>query len=225
VKVLIVEDDRKAARLLERGLREEGFVVDVASSGDEGEDKATESEYDVLVVDWRLPGKDGLALCRELRARGVATPVLMLTARDAIADRVAGLRGGADDYLTKPFAFAELLARIHALLRRSELTRPAILRAGDLQLDPMSHRVTRGGAPVALTTKEYGILELLMRHLDEVVTRTTLAERVWGEGPELLDNVVEVHVSRLRRKVDADRAQPLIETVRGRGYRLVVPPG
>src|SRR5713101_2845078 len=153
MRVLLIEDDRKAAKLLARGLQEEGFVIDVAVTGEEGEEQAAVNEYDVIVLDWLLPGKDGIAVCRSLRARDLSTPILMLTARDSLADRVNGLSTGADDYLTKPFAFAELLARIRALLRRSRLARPAVLRVTDLTLDPANRRVTRGGVPVALTPK------------------------------------------------------------------------
>ena len=220
MRVLVVEDDRKAARLLSKGLEEEGFVVDVAHSGDEADDTADARDYDVIVLDWLLPGKDGLAVCRDLRARGVATPILMLTARDALDDRVKGLNTGADDYLTKPFAFAELLARLHALLRRSDLIRPLVLRVADLSLDPVSHRVTRAGVPVRLTPKEYAILEKLMRHVGEVVTRARLGEAVWESEHDSLTNLVDVHVSHLRRKVDPEGTVPLIQTVRGRGYLI-----
>jgi len=220
MRVLVVEDDRKAARLLSKGLEEEGFVVDVAHSGDEADDTADARDYDVIVLDWLLPGKDGLAVCRDLRARGVATPILMLTARDALDDRVKGLNTGADDYLTKPFAFAEFLARLHALLRRSDLIRPLVLRVADLSLDPVSHHVTRAGVPVRLTPKEYAILEKLMRHVGEVVTRARLGEAVWESEHDSLTNLVDVHVSHLRRKVDPEGTVPLIQTVRGRGYLI-----
>jgi len=223
MRILLVEDDRKAARLLARGLQEEGFVVDVAITGEEGEEKATVNEYDVIVLDWLLPGKDGVAVCRALRAQEISTPILMLTARDRVAARVSGLRTGADDYLTKPFAFAEVLARINALLRRSRLTQPVVPRVADLTLDPASRRVTRGGITVSLTPKEYAILEVLMRSAGEVVSRTRLAERVWDEASEVLDNLVDVHVSHLRRKIDRGADVPLIHTVRGFGYRLGPP--
>src|SRR5262245_33895984 len=162
MRLLLVEDDKKAARVLTRGLQEEGFVVDVAHSGDVGQELAAANRYDALVLDWLLPRKDGLAVCRDLRGRGVLTPILMLTARDALADRVAGLDTGADDYLTKPFAFEELLARLRALLRRADQRRPPVLRVGDLALDCVGHRVTRAGVEIGLTPKEYAILELLM---------------------------------------------------------------
>jgi DNA-binding response OmpR family regulator len=223
MRVLIVEDDRKAARLLAKGLQEERFVVDVAATAEEGDDLATATDYDVIVLDWLLPDREGIAICREWRARGIATPILMLTARDSIEDRVTGLNTGADDYLIKPFGFTELLARIHALLRRSEMTRPVVLSVADLTLDPRSHRVARGGLPINLTPKEYAILEVLMRHAGEVVTRTRLGERVWENEQDSLTNLVDVHVSHLRRKVDGGGGPPLIHTIRGRGY--LVGPG
>jgi DNA-binding response OmpR family regulator len=224
MRVLLVEDDRKAARLLTKGLQEEGFIIDVAHSGEEGDEAATVTDYDVIVLDWLLPGKDGMAVCRDLRARGISTPILMLTAKDAVKDRVSGLNAGADDYLTKPFVFAELIARIHALLRRSELTRPVILRVADLAVDPLSHRVTRAGIALSLTPKEYAILEMLMRHTGELVSRSRLAEGVWADEGGVLDNLVDVHVSRLRKKVDTSGTQPLIHTVRSRGYLLAPNP-
>src|SRR5262249_30074209 len=156
--------------------QEERFVVDVAHSGAEGDEMAGTNDYDVVVLDWLLPDKDGIGVCRDLRARGIATPILMLTAKDALEDRVAGLNSGADDYLVKPFGFAELLARIQALLRRSNLTRPVVLAVGDLRLDPASHRVARGDVAISLTPREYAILEVLMRHPGQLVTRATLAE-------------------------------------------------
>jgi DNA-binding response OmpR family regulator len=223
VRILLIEDDRKAARLLAKGLQEEGWVVDVAATGEAGDELATVNQYDVIVLDWLLPGEDGLTVCRNLRACGVATPILMLTARDALDDRVKGLNTGADDYLTKPFAFAELLARLHALLRRSDLTRPVVLTVADLTLDPASHRVTRAGAPISPTPKEYAILEVLMRHAGTVVSRARLGEAVWEDEHDSLTNLVDVHVSHLRRKIDRDGALPLIHTVRGRGYRIGLP--
>ena len=171
-----------------------------------------------------LPDRDGVAVCRGLRQSGLQAPILILTARDAIEDRVVGLNAGADDYLTKPFAFAELLARLHAILRRSELTRPVLLTVEDLTLDPRSHQVMRAGRPISLTPKEYAILETLMRHVGEVVSRSHLGEHVWEDERDSLMNLVDVHVSHLRRKVDQGSLMPLIHTVRGRGYRLGLPP-
>jgi len=220
MRVLVVEDDQEAARLLARGLREEGWVVDVAHSGETGDEMASVNSYDAIVLDWLLPDRDGIAVCRSLRASGLHVPILLLTARDAVEDRVLGLNAGADDYLTKPFAFAELLARLHALLRRSELTRPVLLTVGDLTLDPKSHVVTRGGAPIGLTPREYAILETLMRRAGEVVSRVHLGESVWENDLDSLTNLVDVHMSHLRRKVDRGGMPPLIHTVRGYGYRL-----
>jgi len=220
MRVLVVEDDQEAARLLARGLREEGWVVDVAHSGETGDEMASVNSYDAIVLDWLLPDRDGIAVCRSLRASGLHVPILLLTARDAVEDRVLGLNAGADDYLTKPFAFAELLARLHALLRRSELTRPVLLTVGDLTLDPLSHVVTRSGAPISLTPREYAILETLMRRAGEVVSRVHLGESVWENDLDSLTNLVDVHMSHLRRKVDRGGMPPLIHTVRGYGYRL-----
>jgi DNA-binding response OmpR family regulator len=223
MRVLLIEDDRKAAKLVAKGLQEEGFVVDVALTGEEGEEQAAVNEYDVIVLDWLLPGKDGIAVCRALRARDVSTPILMLTARDSLADRVSGLSTGADDYLTKPFGFAELVARIRALLRRSRLVRAAVLRVADLTLEPATRRVTRAGISLALTSKEYAILEVLMRSPGEIVSRTRLVEHVWDEASEVIDNLVDAHVSHLRKKIDRGGSVPLIHTVRGFGYRLGPP--
>jgi len=220
MRLLLVEDDRKAARLLTRGFVEEGLVVDVAHSGDAGDELAASGRYDVIVLDWLLPRMDGLAVCRDLRERGIRTPILMLTARDSLPDRVSGLDSGADDYLTKPFAFEELLARIRALLRRSDLARPPVLRVADLVLDPVSQRVTRGTTEIGLTPKEYAILETLRRHAGRVVSRTRIGEAVWDEHPEDVNNLVDVHVSHLRRKIDSEGRPVLIHTVRTRGFRL-----
>jgi DNA-binding response OmpR family regulator len=223
MRLLLIEDDQEAARLLARGLREEGWVVDVARSGESGDEMASVNTYDAIVLDWLLPDRDGVVICRDLRKRGVHVPILLLTARDAVEDRVLGLNAGADDYLTKPFAFAELLARLHALLRRSDLTRPVLLTVEDLTLDPIGHVVTRAGAPISLTPKEYAILEALMRHAGEVVSRVHLGERVWEHDIDSLTNLVEVHISNLRRKIDRSDLLPLIHTVRGFGYRLGPP--
>ncbi|WP_045227379.1 response regulator transcription factor [Methyloterricola oryzae] len=222
MRVLLVEDDRKAAKILSRGLQEEGFVVDVAHSAEHADEQAWMVDYDLILLDWMLPEKEGIAFCGDLRGRGVTTPILMLTAKDTVGNRVAGLNTGADDYLTKPFAFEELLARIHALLRRSEMARPVILTVADLTLDPQSHRVMRGGIPLNLTAKEYAILETLMRRPGEVVSRSRLAEQIWISDQIGLDNLIDAHISNLRRKVDIPGANPLIHTVRGRGFRLAL---
>lgn len=222
MRILLVEDDEKAARLLARGFREEGFVVDIASSAEKGDEQAFVTDYELIILDWMLPGRDGLSLCRDLRQRGAQAPILMLTARDALGDRVTGLNAGADDYLTKPFAFEELLARARALLRRSEITRPALLTIDDLTLDPITHRVMRGTRLLELTRKEFSILEMLMRRPGEVVSRTRLAEQVWQADVQSIDNLIDVHVSNLRRKIDSPGAAPLLHTVRGRGFQVAV---
>jgi DNA-binding response OmpR family regulator len=218
MRLLLIEDDTRTARALSRGLREEAYVVDVAGSGEEGEYLLSVNNYRAIVLDWYLPGKDGLTVCRDLRRRGVTTPVLMLTARDALADRVTGLDTGVDDYLTKPFAFAELLARLRAVLRRSDLVRPVVLVAGDLRMDPVTHRVTRAGVPIELTVKEYQILEVLMRRPGEVILRTQIEEEIWGQVTEVSSNAVDVHISHLRGKIDMGQPTRLLGTVRGRGY-------
>jgi len=219
MRVLLVEDDRKAARLVSKGLHEAGFLVDIAYSAEEGDEMSATTDYAAIVLDWLLPSRDGIAFCHDLRTRGVSTPILMLTARQGLDDRVTGLNVGADDYLTKPFAFAVLLARLHALLRRSAITRPIVLTIGDLSLDPVSHVVTRAGTPINLTPKEYAILEVLMRQPGEVLTRASLGERLWRDDDDV-NNLVDVHVSHLRKKIDRPPLEPLIHTVWGRGYRL-----
>jgi DNA-binding response OmpR family regulator len=221
MRILLIEDDKKAAHLLERGFREEGFAVDIVHTARAGDEHAFVSDYAAIVLDWMLPDGDGLGLCRELRRRGSQVPILMLTAKDALIDRISGLDAGADDYLTKPFAFGELLARLRALLRRSEMVRPAVLTVRDLSLDPATQRATRGGNMLDLTRKEFVILLTLMRHAGAVVSRTQLAEQVWQTDVETIDSIIDVHISNLRRKLDADGAAPLIQTLRGRGYRLV----
>jgi DNA-binding response OmpR family regulator len=220
MKILLIEDDARTAGALRSGLKEEGYVVDVAGSGEEGEELADVNTYHVIILDWYLPGKDGLTVCRDLRRAGIGAPILMLTARDALADRVAGLDTGVDDYMTKPFAFAELLARLRALLRRGASPRPSVLMFEDLRLDPATHRVRRGDRPVQLTIKEYQILELLMRRPGEVVWRAEVEEAVWAEATEVTSNAVDVHISHLRRKIDRPGEPRLLHTVRGRGYLL-----
>ncbi|MQA40967.1 response regulator transcription factor [Rugamonas aquatica] len=219
-KILLIEDDQKAARLLKRGLQEEDFAVDAVHSAEDGEPAALTGNYDLIVLDWMLPAKDGITLCGELRARGLTTPILMLTARDGLGDRIAGLDTGADDYLTKPFAFDELLARIRALLRRSTLTQPPQLKVADLTLEPQSHVVKRAGQVLDLTPKEYAILELLMRQAGHVVSRQQLAERIWTADLIAIDNLMDAHMRNLRRKLDPVGMPRLIHTVRGQGFRL-----
>jgi two-component system OmpR family response regulator len=220
MRVLVVEDEVKMARLLERGLREEGYAVDLARDGTDATWRATETPYDAIVLDVMLPDADGFEVCRTLREREVWSPVMMLTARDGVGDRVAGLDAGADDYLTKPFSFEELLARLRALVRRGAPERPVVLRVGDLSLDPATRRVDRAGAPIDLTAKEFALLGYLMRHPGEVLGRTQLIEHVWDFAYEGDSNVVDVYVRYLRQKIDRPFGVETIETVRGAGYRL-----
>ena len=208
------------ARLVKRGLEEEGVAVDVADRGEDAVWMAGSTEYDVVVLDVMLPGLDGFEVCRRLRADEVWTPVVMLTARDAVEDRVAGLDGGADDYLVKPFSFEELLARLRALARRGSAERPAVLQAGDLRLDPATRRATRGDAEIALSQKEYALLETLMRRPGVVLSRLQLLEHAWDDTYENRSNVIDVYIRYLREKIDRPFGTDTIETVRGVGYRL-----
>jgi two-component system, OmpR family, response regulator len=222
VRVLVVEDDPKMAGLLRRGLVEEGHAADVAGNGDDAIWMAQAVEYHAIVLDVMLPGRDGFAVCRQLRRDGVWAPVLMLTARDAVEDRVAGLDAGADDYLPKPFSFSELLARLRALRRRGANERPAIVEAGDLRLDPATRRVWRGGTEIALSSKEFALLEAFVRRPDQVLTRDRLLEHAWDFAYEARSNVVDVYVGYLREKIDRPFGRSTLETVRGVGYRLRV---
>jgi two-component system OmpR family response regulator len=220
VRVLVVEDEPKMAELLRRGLHEEGLVADVALSGAVALQRVADTKYDVIVLDVMLPDISGIAVCRQLRVDGVWSPVLILTARDDIHDRVAGLDAGADDYLVKPFAFDELLARIRALLRRGTAERPAVLEVEGLRLDPATHRVWALDEEVSLTPREFALLETFMRRPDQVLTRDQLLEQVWDLGSEQRSNVVDVYVRFLRSKLDGPYGRQTIETVRGVGYRL-----
>jgi two-component system OmpR family response regulator len=220
MRVLIVEDEAKMSALLRRGLRAEGMAVDVTARGEDALWMAGSTEYDAIVLDVMLPGIDGIEVCRRLRADGVWAPILMLTARDGVADRVAGLDGGADDYLTKPFSYAELLARLRALSRRGAVERPARLQVGDLVLDPAARRVWRGEEEVSLSAKEFALLETFMRHPGEVLSRFQLLEHAWDYDYENRSNVVDSFVRLLRRKIDRPFGVESIETVRGAGYRL-----
>jgi two-component system OmpR family response regulator len=220
MRVLVVEDEPKMAGLLRRGLAEEGVLVDLAADGERALAATAVCDFDAVVLDVMLPGANGFEVCAALRRRGVWTPVLMLTARDGIADRVRGLDGGADDYLTKPFAFAELLARLRALVRRGPLPRPTVLVAGDLRLDPATRQVWRGDREIELTSKEYLLLAALLRHPGVVFTRDALLERAWDFAYEQRSNVVDVYVRYLREKIDRPFGVCSLETVRGAGYRL-----
>jgi two-component system OmpR family response regulator len=220
MRILIVEDEPKLAALLRRGLSEEGHAVDVAPDGEAALVRAGATEYDAIVLDVMLPGLDGFEICRRLRASSVWTPVLMLTARGSVEDRIAGLDTGADDYLTKPFSFAELLARLRALARRGAVERPVVLEAGDLRLDPATRRVWRGESEIHLSTKEFALLETFMRRPGHVLSRFDLLEHAWDYAYENRSNVVDVYVRYLREKIDRPFGRSSLETVRGAGYRL-----
>ena len=220
MRILVVEDERQIAAFLERGLKEEGYAIDVVHNGDDALDWAVAVEYDGIVLDVMLPGRDGFSVLRELRTRGSKTPVLMLTARDTVDDRVTGLDLGADDYLTKPFAFKELVARLRAITRRQSDTRSVELQVGDLTLNTLTHTAQRGERRIDLTAKEYNLLEFLMRNPNRVLTRTQIAEHVWNLDFISESNVVDVYIRYLRRKIDGDSDWKLIKTVRGSGYLI-----
>jgi two-component system, OmpR family, response regulator len=220
MRVLIVEDDVKMAGLMRRGFREEAIAADIAERGEDAVWMAASTEYDAIVLDVMLPGYDGFETCRRMRTDGIWAPVLMLTARDAVEDRVRGLDQGADDYLVKPFSFAELLARLRALVRRGPVERPTQLKVGDLRLDPATHQAWRARAPIDLSQKEFALLETLMRRPGEVLSRYQLLEHVWDYDYENRSNVVDVYIRYLREKVDRPFAVKSIETVRGVGYRM-----
>ena len=220
MRILVVDDDRRLCAIIKRGLLEEAYAVDLAYDGEEGEYLAEVNPYDLIILDIMLPNKDGIEVCHELRAKKINTPILMLTAKDTVEDRVTGLDTGADDYLVKPFAFSELLARVRALLRREGISKSPELRVRDLTLNTLTRQVWRGQRPIELTTKEYVILEYIMRHPNVVVTRTMIEEHAWDYDFDSLSNLVDVYIRRLRRKIDNEREDSLIQTVRGAGYRL-----
>jgi two-component system copper resistance phosphate regulon response regulator CusR len=225
VRVLLVEDESRVAGFIARGLREQTYAVDIASDGEQALYQASVNEYDIVILDVLLPVKDGYAVCRELRTAGFRAPILMLTARDAVDDRVAGLDSGADDYLVKPFDFKELLARLRALLRRAVGLRPRVVHVADLILDTGGHSVTRAGKDISLTAKEYALLEYMVLNQGRVVGREQIAQHVWDESFDAFSNVIDVYIKRLRDKLDTGYARRLIHTRRGEGYLLSVAPG
>lgn len=223
MRILIVEDDADLAQFIRKGLKEEHYVVDVAADGEAGLALALDNPYDLMILDIMLPKLDGLTLCRRVRDKGISTPVLLLTARNNVETKVSGFDTGADQFLPKPFAFAELLARIRALLRRGSSQQITHLQAADLRLDPASHRVWRAGQEISLTNKEYALLEFLLRNKNRVLTRTAIIEHVWDISYDPMTNIVDVHIRALRAKIDRDFSPPLIATVRGAGYMLEEP--
>jgi DNA-binding response OmpR family regulator len=222
MRILVVDDDRRLCGIIKRGLLEETYAVDLTYDGEEGEYYAETNSYDLIILDIMMPKKDGLEVCRELRAKGVNTPILMLTAKDTVEDRVKGLDTGADDYLVKPFAFSELLARGRALLRREVTSRSPELKVGDLCLNTLTREVRRGNNEIELTNKEYVILEYFMRHPNVVITRTMIEEHAWDYDFDSLSNLIDVYIRRLRCKIDRKGSDSIIQTVRGAGYRLKI---
>ncbi len=222
MRALIVEDERKIALALKRGLEQESFAVDAVFAGDEGLAMALDEPYDVIVLDRMLPGLDGMDVCRQIRDANKHVPILMLTAKDAVSDRVAGLNNGADDYLVKPFAFEELLARIRSLLRRPANAIPEVLTCGDLSLNTQTYEVERSGKPVGITSKEFALLEYLLRNQGRIVSKDTIIGHVWDYDADILPNTVEVYISYLRAKIDRafPKSAPLVHTLRGFGYKL-----
>jgi len=220
MRVLVIEDEKKVADFIKRGLKEEGYSVDVAYDSEEGHFQVSSNEYDVIILDLMLPKIDGISLCRKLRQENITTPILMLTAKDSVKDKVAGLDSGANDYLTKPFSFEELLARIRALLRKSETAIPTKLKIYDLIVDLLTHKVTRAGKEIILTNKEYALLEYLMRNAGSIVSRTMISEHVWDINFDTFTNVIDVYVNYLRNKIDKAHKKKIIHTVRGRGYMM-----
>ena len=219
-RLLVIEDERKLLRSLQRGMEAEGYDVATAGTSNEGQARLATGEFDCVILDWMLPGRDGLQLLADLRRAGNRVPVILLTARDSVEDRVAGLDRGADDYLVKPFAFAELVARVRALLRRGPADRDTVLQVGDLDIDLLERRVRRAGEELQLRGREFEVLVYLLRHRDEDITRAMLSSDVWKEGPHASSNVIDVTIKELRRKLDRAGLPPLIETIRGVGYRL-----
>ncbi len=220
MRILLVEDEQRLSNVIKKGLVENGFAVDVAYDGEEGQYLAEGEIYDLIILDLMLPKVDGITLCKELRNKNIKTPILMLTARTTLEDKVTGLNSGADDYMTKPFSFLELQSRIQALIRRSKQDSSPVIKFDDLVFDSIKHKVERAGKSVNLTPKEFSILELLLRHKDEVVTRTMITEHVWDYNFDSMSNIVDVFVASLRRKIDKASGKKLIHTIHGVGYRL-----
>jgi heavy metal response regulator len=220
MRILVIEDEAKIAQFIKRGLKEEGYAVDVANDGEEGHFLLSSNDYDAIILDLMLPKIDGLTLCRTLRKEGNQTPIIMLTAKDTVKDKVKGLDSGADDYLPKPFAFEELLARVRVLLRKKDSRVQTQLRVGNLSLDLLTHKVTRDEREIDLTVKEYALLEYLMRNAGNIVTRTMISEHVWDISFDTFTNVIDVYINYLRNKIDSGFADKMIHTVRGKGYFL-----
>lgn len=222
MRILVVEDERRLAGIIKRGLWEENYSVDTSFDGEDAQYMAETIAYDLIILDVMLPKKDGITLCHELRTKMINTPILMLTARDTVEDRVRGLDSGADDYMVKPFAFSELLARIRALLRRKAISKTARLQVGNLAMDTLTREVRHGDRKIELTTKEYSILEYFMRHPNIIITRTMLEENAWDYEFDMASNIIDVYIRRLRSKLDEEGKESLIQTIRGAGYRLKV---
>jgi len=220
MRILLVEDEIRMASFIERGLKEDDYVVDVANDGEKALFLAEVNPYDLIILDIILPVKDGISVCRELRRKKINVPILMLTSKDGVRDKVLGLNSGADDYLAKPFAFEELLARISALLRRDKTDKTGILKIADLEMDRLKHKVTRAGKEIRLTTKEFGLLEYMMLNANHVVTRTMISEHVWHEDFDSFTNVIDVYMNFLRNKIDKGHKKQLIHTIHGKGYVL-----
>jgi len=220
MRILVIEDEQKIAEFIKRGLKEEGYAVDAAYDGEQGDFLATTNDYDMIILDLMLPKMDGITLCKKLRTDKITTPIIMLTVKNTVKDKVAGLDSGADDYLTKPFAFEELLARIRAILRKKDTAVPTKLQVDDLVLDLLTHKVTRAGKEIILTNKEYALIEYLIRNAEFVVTRTMISEHVWDVNFDTFTNVIDVYMNYLRKKIDYGHKKKLIHTIRGRGYTL-----
>lgn len=220
MRILVIDDERKITGFIQRGLKEKNYAVDVANDADKAMMLAEVNPYDLIILDVLMPDKDGISICRELRKNKVSTPILMVTGRDGVRDKVRGLDGGADDYLTKPFAFEELLARVRALLRRESKEKESMLKVGDLELNQLTREVKRSGKPITLTSKEYSLLEYFMLNANQVITRTMISEHVWQEDFDSFTNVIDVYVKHLRDKIDKGNPDGLIRTVRGAGYTL-----